>query len=277
MNILYRYLLSYIKSHDVNVSYSVQTKTDLSTIGFIHDYIMTNQTDRTSLALCSPPLSFAEGFQGDLSTLSVIMSKRSIISSVSSPSQLAKKPKNPKNPALEIAIEKWHATYGRSSSEVERERIKRVNITQEEPTLHYFDPNNGHVPFEDNRGNINGEAGEDVVRKSQLTEELTVLSTIHGRARRELRDISKHDLQTVMKYGTKTRGRIVNGEQRWMFELDNTVYITNYSCREEVTCFKKAISIDPANISDVMISNHEEAVRLLKDDPHICTTLNNNY
>jgi len=184
-------------------------------------------------------------------TIYIIMSKRTI-SSVSLPSRLAKKP------SLEIMNGK--------------ERTIRVSFTQEEPTWHYFDPNNGHAPSEDSHGNINGEAGEDVEWKSQLTEELTVLSTVHGRARRELRDISKHDLKTVMKYGTKTRGRIVMGEQRWMFELDNTIYITDYLCRKEITCYKKAISIEPANITDAMIRNHGEAVRLLKEDPHISTT-----
>lgn len=173
---------------------------------------------------------------------------------------------------LEIARENWHNTYGRLSREAERERTIRVSFTREEPTLHCFDPNNGHSPPEDNHRNINGEAGEDIERKSQLTEELTVLSTVHGRARRELRDISKHDLKTVMKYGTKTRGRTVMGKHRWMFELDNTVYITDYLCREEITCYKKALSIKPANITDAMIRNHEEAVRLLKEDPHISTT-----
>ena len=147
-----------------------------------------------------------------------------------------------------------------------------MSFTQEKPTLHCFDPNNGYVLSEVNHEDVNEEAGENVEQKSQLTEELMVLSTVHGRARRELRDISKHDLKMVMKYGTKTKTWGWEGEPRWKFELDNTVYITDYSCRKEITCYKKAISIEPANITDAMIKNHEEAVRLLKEDPHISTT-----
>ena len=105
--------------------------------------------------------------------------------------------------------------------------------------MYFFDPNNGYASLDDNNG-VAGEGNRDVQRTSQLTEELTVLSTLHGRARRELRDISKHDLKTVMKYGTQKRGNTVRGEKRWVFELDNTVYITDDSCRKEVTCYKKA-------------------------------------
>ncbi len=141
--------------------------------------------------------------------------------------------------------------------------------------MYFFDPYNGYASLDENNGSNNGVAGEgniDVHRTSQLTEELTVLSTLHGRARRELREISKHDLKTVMKYGTQKRGNTVNGEKRWLFELDNTVYITDDSCRKEVTCYKKAISIEPANITNEMMRSHKEAVRLLREDPHMCTT-----
>lgn len=108
---------------------------------------------------------------------------------------------------------------------------------------------------------------------SQLTEELTLLSTLHGRARRELRDISKHDLQTAKKYGIKTPGRIVNGEQRWKFEFGNTIYITDEDCSKEVTCYKKAIKIEHAKITQTMLDNHAEAVRILRDDPHIVSVI----
>ena len=105
-----------------------------------------------------------------------------------------------------------------------------------------------------------------------MTEELTLLSTLHGRARRQLRDISKHDLKTVIKYGTKTRGRFINGDQRWMFEYGNTVVITDNSCTKEITSYNKAITIDRAVITQQMLDNHNEAVRILRDDPHLCTT-----
>lgn len=137
--------------------------------------------------------------------------------------------------------------------------------------IHYFDPLNGHgapkgalIADSDDK-----QQAESIQGASKLTEELTLLSTLHGRARRELRDISKHDLQTAMKYGIKTPGHFRNGEQRWKFEFGNTVFITDEHCTREITCYKKAIKIERAKITDRMLKNHYEAVRVLKDDPHL--------
>ncbi|KAL7539511.1 hypothetical protein ACHAXR_009359, partial [Thalassiosira sp. AJA248-18] len=152
---------------------------------------------------------------------------------------------------------------------------KKVAFAQGEPEVHRFDPYNGHGAPVGSSTDINAgeeDGNEGSQRTSQLTEELTLLSTVHGRARRELRDISKHDLKTVMKYGTKTRGWMVNGDQRWKFEFGNTIYITDNSCRKEVTCYKKPIAIEHAKITQTMLDNHKEAERILKDDPHLCTT-----
>jgi hypothetical protein len=66
--------------------------------------------------------------------------------------------------------------------------------------------------------------------------------------------------------------KIVNGEQRWMFEYENTVVITDQFCTKEITSYKKAIQIEPANLTQAMLDNHAEAVRVLKDDPHQCTS-----
>jgi hypothetical protein len=134
--------------------------------------------------------------------------------------------------------------------------------------VHYFDPTNGHEDptLETCAEEVEGDSSRQT---SKLTEELTILSTLHGRARRELRDISKHDLQTVMKYGIKTRGNTVNGELRWKFEFGNTVFITDEHCTKEITCYKKAIRIEKAKITQEMWRDHEEAAKILKDDPHL--------
>ena len=150
--------------------------------------------------------------------------------------------------------------------------VKQVKFTDAEPKLHHFDPYNGYGAPTDDTGSSNGGGGGDGQRPSQLTEEMTLLSTLHGRARRQLRDISKHDLKTVIKYGTKTTGRTVNGERRWMFEHGNTVVITDYYCQKEVTSYNKAIEIERATITQQMMDNHNEAVRLMRDDPHMCAT-----
>ncbi len=132
---------------------------------------------------------------------------------------------------------------------------------------HQYDPYNGYGPPPGTELNEDGGVKKSSI---QLTEELTLLSTLHGRARRQLRDISKHDTKTVVKYGTKTPAAIVNGEQRWKFEYDNTVVITDEYCSKEITSYKKAIKIEPANITQRMLDNHTEAVRVLKEDPHMC-------
>ncbi len=159
---------------------------------------------------------------------------------------------------------------------------KNVTFQKGEPQLYLFDPDNGHgVPYAsridddnciviDSDGDDESDSGDNNARHQvPLTEELTVLSTIHGRQRRQLRDITKHDLKTVMKYGTKSKSHFVRGDQRWKFEFGNTVYITDNSCRKEITCYKKAIDIQPAQITEEMWSNHQKALRILKNDPQL--------
>jgi len=160
----------------------------------------------------------------------------------------------------------------RDTKRAARGEKKKVVFAQTEPTVHYFDPHNGYVVPNDESASKNEIGGGESGRTSQLTEELTLLSTLHGKSRRELRDISKHDLKTVMKYGVKSKGRTVNGDQRWKFEFGNTTYITDNSMRQEVTCYKKAIKIEHATITQKMIDNHKEVERILREDPHLCTT-----
>eukprot|EP00985_Skeletonema_marinoi_P016532 scaffold8922_cov219-Skeletonema_marinoi.AAC.11 len=171
----------------------------------------------------------------------------------------------------------------RPTKSAKLQATKKVSFKHGEPKVHLFDPDNGHgisyasriedncivIDDDDDESDSDGNHPQQQV---PLTEELTVLSTVHGRQRRELRDITKHDLRTVMKYGTKSKGNFVNGDQRWKFEFGNTVYITDNTCKKEITCYKKAIDIQPAQITEQMWSNHHKAVRILKNDPQLCTT-----
>ncbi len=43
--------------------------------------------------------------------------------------------------------------------------------------------------------------------------------------------------------------------------------------RKEITCYKKAIEIQPAQITPKMLNNHNKAVQILKNDPQLCTTV----
>jgi len=110
--------------------------------------------------------------------------------------------------------------------------------------------------------------------KEQRTSELTILSTLHGRARRELRNLAKIDLQSAIKYGVRTRSNKdpITGLHRWKYEYGNVVYITDYTSTKEVTCYKQPIAITSATITEEMRVRNEEDARSLKEDPLLCTT-----
>jgi hypothetical protein len=158
---------------------------------------------------------------------------------------------------------------GSGKKKRQKAKKKKVFFTAEEPEVHHYDPHNGHGAPVDTINNGSSNVGP---RKSELTEQLTLLSTLHGRARRQLRDLTKHDLKTVVKYGKRTEGKVVNGKQRWIFVYNNTVVITDNSCKKEITSYNKAINIERATITEQMIDNHNKVVRILTEEPHLCTT-----
>ena len=92
--------------------------------------------------------------------------------------------------------------------------------------VHYFDPFNDHnnTPIQNDDLSLAEGKESEADTKPKLTEELTLLSTLHGQARRELRDISKHDLQTAMKYGVKTKG----------YTLLNSIDFNSKNLHEEI-------------------------------------------
>jgi hypothetical protein len=108
----------------------------------------------------------------------------------------------------------------------------------------------------------------------RLTKEITVLSTLHGKSRRYLRDIDKIDLQAAVKYGRKERGNPdrKTGLPRWKYTFGNIVYITDHTSREEVTSYKESVSIQPAPISQAMIDRHLEVKQILQDEPQLCSS-----
>lgn len=126
-------------------------------------------------------------------------------------------------------------------------KTRAVRFSAEEPTIHYFEAYHDDI----DASNMDLDDGSEQPysqrtsenNTSRLTEELAVLSTTHGRARRELRDITKHDLQTAIKYGTKTRAKTVRGEKRWKFEFGSVVYITDSTYTKEITSYWKEVHI----------------------------------
>ena len=57
---------------------------------------------------------------------------------------------------------------------------------------------------------------------------------MHGRLRREQRDIDKRDLQRALKYGTYIMKR---GHHRWTVEYDGITFISDQTMTREITAF----------------------------------------
>ncbi|CAB9520337.1 Eukaryotic elongation factor 2 kinase [Seminavis robusta] len=113
--------------------------------------------------------------------------------------------------------------------------------------------------------------GEKITR---LTSEFIVLSSKHGRERRELREIDVHDLKAAVKYGVKTPGYPCRrtGRASWKYTYGNIVYVTDATSTREITSYKQPISISRAPISDEMLQQHKQDLMTLRHDPHVCAT-----
>lgn len=101
---------------------------------------------------------------------------------------------------------------------------------------------------------------------SQNTSLITILSSTHGRIRREQRDIDKRDLQKALKYGTCK----ANWNGRWKFEYDGITFITDPSKRREITAFPSPLPFVP--IDAVAKSEHGKVKELLKWKPELSTS-----
>ena len=81
---------------------------------------------------------------------------------------------------------------------------------------------------------------------SERTSLITILSSTHGRLRREQRDIDKRDLQTALKYGTTMKV----WKNRWRIEYDGIVFITDEAMRREIASFPAPLAEAPVETSD---------------------------
>ena len=71
------------------------------------------------------------------------------------------------------------------------------------------------------------------------THEISIISHTHGRNRRAERNIRKEELQAAIKYGERYRANPgPSGRPRWRFEYDGIVFITDETCRQEITSWK---------------------------------------
>jgi len=95
---------------------------------------------------------------------------------------------------------------------------------------------------------------------------ITILSSTHGRLRREQRDISKRDLQRALRYGTFERA----WGYRWRVEYDGITFITDQSMRREVTAFPSPLPT--MELDSDMKSTHSKTMQLLQAKPELATS-----
>lgn len=95
---------------------------------------------------------------------------------------------------------------------------------------------------------------------------ISIISSTHGRLRREQRDISKRDLQAAIKYGSRSR---VWG-QRWKFEYDGIIFITDAAMCREITSYPAPLIM--ADIDGAARLKHEKAKEVIALKPDICTS-----
>ncbi|KAL7545059.1 hypothetical protein ACHAWF_008424 [Thalassiosira exigua] len=101
---------------------------------------------------------------------------------------------------------------------------------------------------------------------SKKTSLITILSSAHGRLRREQRDIDKRDLQRALKYGRPERA----WGQRWLVDYDGITYITNSTMRQEITAYPSPLPEFDVDVS--AMHEHEKVQRLLQQKPELSTS-----
>ena len=95
---------------------------------------------------------------------------------------------------------------------------------------------------------------------------ITILSSDHGRLRREQRDIRKRDLQKALKYGTREKA----WGGRWKIEYDGIIFITDqYQCGE-VTAYPSPLSLAPLDYKER--DHHVKAKLVIERKSDLCTS-----
>ena len=96
---------------------------------------------------------------------------------------------------------------------------------------------------------------------------ITILSSEHGRMRREQRDISIRDLQKAVKYGTRRRS---GWKGRWVVEYDGIVFITDETMRREITSYPAPLAEAPVDRDQ--LENHAKTKQVIDHKPDLCST-----
>jgi hypothetical protein len=98
---------------------------------------------------------------------------------------------------------------------------------------------------------------------SRDTSLITLITSEHGKMRREQRDISKRDLQKALKHGSRKQAY----DGRWKIEYDGVVFITDSSMRREITSFPSPLKL--ADVSSDMREDHKKAKFIIEQKPEL--------
>jgi hypothetical protein len=99
------------------------------------------------------------------------------------------------------------------------------------------------------------------------TSEIVFNSSLHGRERREQRDISKRDLQSAVRYGKKEVTFSWTGERRWKYTFGDVVYITDVTSSLEVTSWALELPLTCYKLPDILLQKYNEATRRIDANP----------
>lgn len=99
------------------------------------------------------------------------------------------------------------------------------------------------------------------------TSEVAFNSSLHGRERREQRDIGKRDLQSAVRYGKQEVTFSRNGERRWKYTFGDVVYITDVTSSLEVTSWALELPLASYELPDILLQKYNEAIRRINANP----------
>ena len=102
---------------------------------------------------------------------------------------------------------------------------------------------------------------------NKQTSLITILSSAHGRLRREQRDIDKRDLQKAIKYGTRY---FQPCQRNWVVTYDGIIFIVDKALKREVTVFPAPLATAPISLEDD--ANHRKAKAVIKRKPELCNS-----
>jgi Alpha-kinase family len=97
---------------------------------------------------------------------------------------------------------------------------------------------------------------------------ITFRETDHGRERRRQRGIDKKDLQSAMKYGTRTCGwpRPKTGHPTSVYTYKDITYVVNDITGEEITSYAVPLKLDAVRLEESYVLEHENYRRKVKSD-----------